>query len=119
MTTVANEVLNTGTLRSDNARVDIRSRGFWRRGQNAYFDVRVTNADAESQSAQTLDAVLKKHERDKKRQYNQRCMNIECGSFTPLVYTVKGSMGPECSVYHKFLADKIAEKTGEQYNKVI
>ena len=34
---------------SADARLDIRARGFWRRGQNAFFDVRVTNPDCESQ----------------------------------------------------------------------
>ena len=116
---LTNENLNNGSIESINARVDIRSRGFWRRGQNSYFDVRVTNAEADSQSHQTLENVLKKHEREKKRSYNNRIMNIECGSFTPLIFTVRGSMGPECEIYHKFLASKIAEKTGENYSKVM
>ena len=33
----------------DDARLDIRAREFWRDGQNAYFDVRITNADSASQ----------------------------------------------------------------------
>ena len=54
------------------ARLDIRARGFWRDGQNAFFDVRVTNADAESQENQTIKSVLKKHEGEKKLAYNRR-----------------------------------------------
>ena len=34
----------------DGARLDVRARGFWRDGQNAFFDVRVTNPDNKSQS---------------------------------------------------------------------
>ena len=30
-------------IHGDNARLDIRARGVWRQGQNAYFDVRITN----------------------------------------------------------------------------
>ena len=119
MTSLQNETLANGAVRSENARADIRSRGFWRKGQNAFFDVKVTNADAASQARQPLNTLLKKHERDKKRLYNDRIMNIEGGSFTPLVFTIKGVMGPECAVYHKHLAERIAEKTGENYNKVI
>ena len=119
LTAIQNESLSTGTLHSENARADIRSRGFWRKGQNAFFDVKITNADADSQARQQLDTLLKKHEREKKRLYNDRIMNIEGGSFTPLVFTIKGVMGPECAVYHKHLADRIAEKTGENYSKVI
>ena len=33
----------------DDARLDIRACGFWRHGQKAFFDVRVTNADNKSQ----------------------------------------------------------------------
>ena len=43
---VTNETLQTGNIIGDEARLDIRARGLWRRGQNAFFDVRVTNANA-------------------------------------------------------------------------
>ena len=56
---------------SEEARPDVRARGFWRDGQNAYFDVRVTNPDCESQKNTALKSVLNKHEQEKKRQYNR------------------------------------------------
>ena len=31
-----------------------------------------------------------KHEREKKRQYNNRIVNVEHGTFTPLVFSVNG-----------------------------
>ena len=65
------EIING--LTSVNARPDVRARGFWREGQNAFFDVRITNT---------------KHEREKKRQYNNRIMNVD--TFTPLVFSVNG-----------------------------
>ena len=46
-------------------------------------------------------------------------MNVEHGSFTPLIYSLNGGMGPECEKFHKQLALKIAEKTGERYSDVI
>ena len=58
----------------DNARLDVRARGFWRNGQNAYFDVRVTNANSDSQQNATISSVLRKHELEKKRHYNKRIM---------------------------------------------
>ena len=116
---VTTEHLPRSANTSAEARLDIRARGFWRRGQNAYFDVRVTNADAASQTNSTIRSILKKHEAEKKRAYNQRVMQIEQGTFTPLVFTVTGSMGPESSIYHKSLAEKISEKSGEKYSTVI
>jgi len=116
---VTNEQMPRSANTSAEARLDIRARSFWRRGQNAYFDVRVTNANAASQSNSTIRSILKKHETEKKRAYNQRVMQIEHGTFTPLVFTVSGSMGPESSIYHKALAEKISEKTDEKYSTVI
>ena len=84
----------------DGARLDVRSRGFWRAGQNAFFDVRVTNPDNKSQQDSSIKAVLRKHEAEKKRQYNRRVMEVEHGSFTPLIFTT-GVMSHECTMYRK------------------
>ena len=45
-------------------------------------------------------------------------MEVEHGTFTPIIFTVKGAMGPECHAFHKTLAGKISEKTGERYEEV-
>ena len=103
----------------DDARLDIRARGFWRRGQNAFFDVRITNADADSQRNSTIKSVLHKHEQEKKREYNQRVMEVEHGTLTPLILTTTGAMGHECQKYHKTLAEKISSKRGEKYDDVM
>ena len=34
----------------DEARPDIRARGIWRQGQNVFFDIRLTNINANSQN---------------------------------------------------------------------
>ena len=44
---IDNEGLNS--LTGDDARPDIRARGVWRQGQNAFFDIRLTNSNACSQ----------------------------------------------------------------------
>jgi hypothetical protein len=111
-------ILSTGTNIQVGARLDVRARGFWREGQQAFFDVRVTNADNDSQIEKPIKSILQKHERDKKREYNSRVMEVEQGTFTPLVLTVKGVMAPEATRFHKTLAGKIAEKTGERYDDV-
>ena len=116
---ITNESLPYSNIKGDDARLDVRARSFWRKGQNAFFDVRVTNADAASYTSQSISSVLLKHEREKKRHYNQRAMDIEHGSFTPLIFTVHGSMGDECAQFHKWLANQIAAKSGEPYAKVM
>ena len=99
----------------DQARVYVRARGFWRMGQTAYFDVRITNPNSESQKTQTLPKIYKKHEKEKKRLYNDRILNNEMGSFTLPVFSVSGGMSNECMNYHKQLADKIAQKHNQRY----
>ena len=46
-------------------------------------------------------------------------MNVKHGTFTPLVFSIHGSTGPECSAFHENMAGKIATKTGEQYAQVL
>ena len=104
---------------NDEARLDIRAKGFWREGQNAFFDIRTTNADSSSQISKSIKTILKNHEQEKKRSYNTRVMEIEQGTFTPLVVTTKGVVGQECSRFHKILASKISMKSDEKYNDII
>ena len=108
----------TANLQHD-ARLDVRARGFRRDGQNAFFDVRVTNPNNVSQQNSTLKAVLRKHELEKKRLYNRRVMEVEHGSFTPLVFTTTGVMSQECSIFHKSLAEKISLKRGDRYEEIM
>ena len=103
----------------DEARLDFRARGFWRYGQNGYFDVCVTNADCASQQDSTVKSILQKHENRKKNFYRKRVMEVEHGSFTPLIFTTTGVMGPECSVFHKTLAQKISNKKKERYEDIV
>ena len=106
-------------LAGENARPDIRARGVWRPGQNAYFDIRITNTNCKSQVNNDTMKTLEKHEREKKRHYNHRVMNIEHGTFTPLVFSVTGVMGKECSMFHKHMAEKISQKTEEKYSDIM
>ena len=46
-------------------------------------------------------------------------MEVEHGSFTPLVFSSSGVMAHECSIYHKALAEKLAVKKNERYEEVM
>jgi hypothetical protein len=59
------------------------------------------------------------HENEKKRKYQQRVLDVEMGSFTPLVFVTNGGMGIECQMFLKQLAQKLAEKDNERYAVVI
>ena len=42
-------------------------------------------------------------------------MNIEHGTFTPLVFSASGVLGKECSMFQTHMAEKIAKKSNESY----
>ena len=66
---------------ADEARLDFSVRGFWQRGQREFFDVRVFNPFAPSYRKQNLPNACKSNERIKKREYGQRVIEVEQGSF--------------------------------------
>ena len=61
-----------------------------------FFDVRVTHPNADSYMDKSFSAIYKQNENQKKLEYNDRVLNNERASFTPLVFTTTGGMGPEC-----------------------
>lgn len=80
----------------------------------------VTNTNAISQNYLSQIIILKWHEKEKqKHQYNNRVINIEHGTFTSLVFSLSGSVGKECSMLHKHMAQKIVNITGERYEKIM
>ena len=116
---VIGETLNHGANKAPDARLDIHARGFWERQRSALFDVRLCQPNADSYRDLTLKQIYKKHENDKKRQYAQRVMEIEQGTFTTLVFMTTGGMADECVKYHSRLAELIATKKGESYSSAI
>ena len=116
---VTGETLNHGANKAPDARLDIHARGFWERQRSAFFDVRVCHPNADSYRDLTPKQIYKKHENEKKRQYAERVMEIEQGTFTPLVFTTTGGMADECVKYHSRLAELIANKKGESYSSAI
>ena len=104
---------------ADDARLDIKTRGFWSRGQDAYFDVRVFYPNASSYRSLSLKSAYKRHKDAKKREYGHRVRDIEHGVFTPLVFTSTGSMGREATVFYRCLADLLATHWGQQYSQTI
>ena len=110
LTPLSGETLPRSSNQEDNARCDISARGFWNRGRKAYFDVKVLNPLANTYLNQTLKATIKYAEAQKRRKYNSRILNIEHGSFTPLVFSCIGGFGEEAKRFYNRLAELVAEK---------
>lgn len=105
--------------RQDEARLDVAARGFWQRGQRAFFDVRVFHPFARSHVNRDLQAVFVTNEKEKKRAYNQRVIEVEHGSFTPLVFSSLGGCGREAETFLGKLSEKIATKRDIEKGRVL
>jgi hypothetical protein len=95
---------------ANDARSDVRARGFWTRQQNAFFDVRIFYPNARCYRTRPLQKVFSSLEKEKKREYSDRILQIEHGSFTPLVFASNGGMGKEATIALKHLATLMSEK---------
>ena len=104
---------------SPEARLDIKAGGFWQRGVTAFFDVRITHVNSKCNQNKPTTTIFKEHENEKKRKYQQRVLDVEMGTFTPLVLGTNGGMGTECQMFLKHLADKLSRRDGEPYHAVI
>ena len=83
---VTNENLHyRSSIRGDEARLDIRARGIWQKGQQAFMNVRVFDPNACRYLKSSLTQCYVNNEKEKKRQYNERVLEIEHGCFTPPV----------------------------------
>ena len=99
--------------KQDNARLDLSSYGFWTRGERAFFDLRVFDPTAPSYINQRLETAHRKQEEQKRLCYEERVINVEHASFTPLVFTIAGGMGKLAQRFYSRIADMLAESRGQ------
>ena len=108
------------TNREDGARLDIAADDFWGGDRNcAFFDVRVFSPFAQSHRNTSLSQCYMKNERDKRRAYDQRIREVERGSFSPLVFSAAGGMGPTASVVYKRITSMLSQKYDQAYSKTL
>ena len=117
LTPLTGEELPKSSNTSNQARADVSARGLWINGQTAFCDVRVFNPLARCHLHHSLPAVHKKNENEKKWEYNQRILQMEHGSFTPLVFSCFGRMSRECSSIFLHTAERLANRRKEPKSK--
>ena len=83
--------------------------------RKSIFDVRVFHAPAPTNASKPIPVMYESHEKEKKRGYNARVIQIERGTFTPLVFSTSGGMGKEASKLVKRLAERMEFSTGQRY----
>ena len=107
------------SVTTEEARLDVAARGFWTRGSKAFADVKVFNPFAKRYSLMSSSSAHRSNEQEKKRKYNERVLEVEHGSFTPLIFTCLGGMSVECNRFYKRLAEILSEKRDTPYNDTI
>ena len=91
----------------------------WSTFERTFFDVRIFNPKSPTYQRKTMPQLYILHEKEKKNEYMNRVLQLEKGSFVPLVFTTTGGMAPEAKRFIKRLAVLIATKTNEDYSQVM
>ena len=137
------EVLTPGTNRAADAppRLNSHARGFWElqgqwriqgRGPGLIFRPKLGPKGGKKifwrppppppylrVSGLTTKQIYRQHESEKTRMHASRVLEVEQGSFTPMVFTATGGMADECKTYHNRLAELLSNKKGEDYSNTI
>ena len=118
---ITGECLSGATANTQNgARLDIAANGLWGgRTERTYFDVRVFNHHAPSNRQADPSVSYRRHEKEKKRAYEQRIINVEHSSFTPLVMSASGGLGQAAASTYKRLASLLATKWNQPYSSTL
>ena len=74
---------------------------------------------ASTYASSPLAQCYRQAELDKKRKYDERICEVERGTFSPLVFSSSGGMGPSATVVYKRIATLISEKRGHPYSHVL
>ena len=113
------EYLQHSTAAGNEVRLDVSAHGSWQAGQMAFLDVRVFNPNAKRYANIEFSKAYEISKKEKKKTYNERILQVEHGSFTPLVMSVTGGMSRECKKFYSRLAEMICKKRKTSYNVTI
>lgn len=118
---ITTELMSLRTANTtEGARLDIAANGFWGgRHERVFLDVRVFNPLAPTNRQTSMDKCFSKHEKEKKRAYEQRVREIEHASFVPLVMSATGGLAKEASNFYRRLASLLAEKWDQPYSSTL
>ncbi len=76
---------------------------------------RLESKKTSSNQKRSMSATYRSHEKEKKRQYEQRVREIEHSSFCPLVFSLTGGLAPIATTFYKRLASQLSEKWKQPY----
>jgi hypothetical protein len=98
-------------------RADKGVMGFWKRGRECLFDVRITDTESRSTRNQDPARIIAKCEKEKKAKHLEACLERR-KDFVPLVYSVDGISGREAKSAERRLASALAWKWKRHYSEM-
>ena len=101
------------------ARLDVSGVGVWGAHERTFLDIRIFHPNCPSYINKDIEKTYIHHENLKKNAYRERVLNVEHGSFTPIVFSTTGGASPEADKHHKRVAQLISLKKKEEYSHVI
>ena len=85
----------------------------------AFLVVRVFNQNVKRYANIKLSKAYEINKKEKKKTYNERILQVEHGSFTPLVMSATGGMARECKKFYLRLTEMICKKRKTNCNVTI
>ena len=102
--------LTPGSNSQAGARLDISASGVWGgRFEKTLFDVRVFSPLCKTNSG-PIQQTYRRHETEKRRNYESRVLEIEGASFCPIVLSTSGGQAPTTQALVKRVATLLSEK---------
>ena len=99
-------------------RGDIGIRGFWAKQFDCIVDIRITYPESNSYRNSTLEKLLEKQEKEKKKKYLLPCLERR-RHFTPFIATTDGVLGKEAQKFTARLVTHLAGKWKSPYSQVM
>ena len=88
--------------------------------EKAFIDIQVFNQNAKTNIEMgEISKMYSNHEDKKKRDYNERIIQVEKGTFSPAIFSCNGGTSKETIKLLKHITGKLAEKQGEEYSVII
>ena len=98
--------------------LDFCARGFWETQRDAFFDVRIIDADASSYKGIPVSTILHNHAQEKKSKYNSAVEELR-GSFTPIITTCDGIFDYHGECYLKRMSERLSLKWDRPYSVIM
>ncbi|CAM1325715.1 Uncharacterised protein at_DN1543 [Pycnogonum litorale] len=118
---LSGELLRTSSASiEDRARLDIAAGGLYGcKFERTFFDVRVFNPLVQSNIQPSLEATYHKQEKEKRRKYEDRVIQVEQATFVPFIMSCTGGYGRAADETIKRLACMLSEKRKVPYSIMI